>query len=198
MGRRSNTDTRRAQIVAGLMQVIASMGYEKASIQAIAQAAGLTPGLIHYHFKSKQAILLQLVQELAKRVQQRYERLCPPNASPQQRLQAFIDARLATGAGAQPEAVNAWVMVGVEAARQAEVREVYQQIIQDQITQLANLLGAALPDMPESDIKALATTLIATIEGLFQLSAAASEVMPKGFAAATVNNLVQRLCLPQK
>ena len=58
MPRPSNTDARREQIVLGLQRVMAERGYEKATVSAIAQAAGLTPGLVHYHFKNKQEMLL--------------------------------------------------------------------------------------------------------------------------------------------
>ena len=40
---------------------MADRGYERASVTAIAKAAGLTPGLVHYHFHNKKEILLALV-----------------------------------------------------------------------------------------------------------------------------------------
>ena len=61
MARSSNTEARRSEITAALLAVIARHGYEKATIQAIAAQAGLAPGLIHYHFKSKQEILVSLI-----------------------------------------------------------------------------------------------------------------------------------------
>ena len=46
--------------------MIARHGYEKATIQAIAAQAGLAPGLIHYHFKNKQEILVSLIGTMAQ------------------------------------------------------------------------------------------------------------------------------------
>ena len=50
MARPRNTEERRRQIVDGLRLVMAENGYDGASVQAVAKAAGLTAGLVHYHF----------------------------------------------------------------------------------------------------------------------------------------------------
>ena len=72
MPRPSNTQERRQQIVEALLDVMAAEGYAGASIQAIAAAAGLNPGLVHYHFKSKQQVLLHAIETLGQRVQRRF------------------------------------------------------------------------------------------------------------------------------
>ncbi len=54
---RKSTDARRAEISQALLRVMAEHGYVKATISKIAEEADVTPGLIHYHFANKQAIL---------------------------------------------------------------------------------------------------------------------------------------------
>src|SRR5688572_30254150 len=122
-----NTENRRAAIVAAMLPVIARHGYEKATIQAIAREAGMTPGLIHYHFKSKQEILVALVEAIVDYARVRYEGEGSASAGPMDRLQAYVRARLGLGAGAAPDMVAAWVMIGAEAVRQAEVRALYEK-----------------------------------------------------------------------
>src|SRR5690242_8084135 len=73
MPRPSNTEERRAQITGALMKVMARSGYDGASIADIAEAAHLTPGLVHYHFKNKQEILLAALHELVARHRERLE-----------------------------------------------------------------------------------------------------------------------------
>ncbi|HEY3497153.1 MAG TPA: helix-turn-helix domain-containing protein, partial [Polyangiaceae bacterium] len=68
MTRASNSAERRGQIVEGLLAVMAREGYEGASIQAIGRAAGLAPGLVHYHFDTKQEILVELIETLTRRL----------------------------------------------------------------------------------------------------------------------------------
>ena len=73
MAARTNTDERRAQIVEGLLTVMAASGYEGATIVAIGKAAGLSSGLVHYHFATKDEVLLALVDRLVVGVRVRYE-----------------------------------------------------------------------------------------------------------------------------
>lgn len=181
----ANTDNRRAAIVAAMLPVMARHGYEKATIQAIAREAGLTPGLIHYHFKSKQEILVSLVAAIVEFARTRYEGQSAASASPMGRLQAYVQARLGLGAGAAPDMVAAWVMIGAEAVRQPEVRVLYEQAIAQELALLTQLLSAGLAEKRRASGSAatLAAGLLALMEGAFQLSSAAANVMPAGYAA---------------
>ncbi|HEY9103552.1 TetR/AcrR family transcriptional regulator [Chitinimonas sp.] len=185
MSRKSNTEARRAEIVEAMLAVMAQQGYEKATIQAVAKQAGLAPGLIHYHFKSKQEILLALVQAIARYAQQRYQTALGEAQAPVARLQAYLNAQLGLGEGAAPQMVAAWVMIGAEAVRQAEVREVYQTVIAAELASLTQMMGDCLVEAGRSRAAApdLAAGLLALMTGAFQLSSAAQAVMPTGYAA---------------
>jgi TetR/AcrR family transcriptional repressor of bet genes len=194
MPRKPNTEQRRQQIVAGLLAAIAEHGYEKATIQTIGQKAELTPGLIHYHFKNKEEILLELVRSLAALSRQRYEGLAASATTPEDKLRAYIDAQLAKGAGANPEAVAAWVIIGAEAVRQPQVQQVYQEIVAAELALLTDLLKACLAERGKKARNAghLAASLVAFMEGAFQLASAARDVMPQGYAAAMALLLMRR------
>ena len=186
MARPSNTEHRRQEIVNGLMQAMADKGYEKASIQSIAKAAGLSPGLIHYHFKTKQEILIALIHQISEQAAQRFTLLADAAGNAPQQLDAYIDAALALGDGSNPEAVTAWVIIGAEAVRIEEVRALYQQIIRQHSQQLSELLqqvaaenGMTLNPSQTADISAF---VIASIEGSYQLATTAPAANP-GYAA---------------
>ena len=185
MARTSNTETRRAEIVAAMLSVIARLGYEKATTQAIARQAGLAPGLIHYHFENKQAILVSLVEAMAQAARSRFESVLGEATRPAERLRAYLHARLGLGDGAAPDIVAAWVMIGAEAVRQPEVRAVYRAMIADELALLTTLLRDGLAERGRDTAGApmLAAGLLAMIEGAFQLSSAAAEAMPRGYAA---------------
>src|SRR2546425_12752043 len=119
MARPPNTEQRRDQIVRGLATVMAESGYAKATVQAIGRASGLTPGLVHYHFRDKQQILLALVESLAALVRRR---LRTGGREPSEEIFSAIDALVGTKQGIDAEAVACWVVIGAEAVRQPEVR----------------------------------------------------------------------------
>ena len=170
MPRPSNAAERRAQIVGGLMRVIARKGYEGATVPAIARAARLAPGLVHYHFDSKEAILLALFERLRDVLDDRYRRrLARAGRSPRARLQAYLDAHLALDGDADPAALAAWVAVAAEAVRRPALGALYRRA------------------------PALAGLLLAALEGAFHLGVAAPGIVPPGSAAPTLRLILERM-----
>ena len=55
---------RRDQIVRAAIETIAEVGYAKASIKEIAQRAGISGGLISYHFAGKDELIQQVVADI--------------------------------------------------------------------------------------------------------------------------------------
>jgi len=194
MANRPNSEQRRAEIVNGLLLAIAEQGYAKATIQLIAQRAGLTPGLLHYHFKTKAEILVELVKTLSDQFSSRYAALATSARTPQDFLFAYVNARLAKGDGENPAVVAAWVMIGSEAVRLPEVREIYQQAIAKEFSLLKGLLKAYLASQgkPVRGVDKLAAGMVALMEGAFQIASGAPDVMPSGYAASTAIKLIQR------
>lgn len=194
MANRPNSEQRRAEIVEGLLLTIAEHGYAKATIQMIAKRVGLTPGLLHYHFKTKAEILVELVKTLVEQFNRRYTVLAQSAKTPEDFLFAYVNARLAKGDGENPAAVAAWVMVGAEAVRLPEVRQIYQHAIAEEFTLLKGLLVTYLESRGKATEGAdrLAASLVALMEGAFQIGSAAPDVMPVGYAASTAIQLVQR------
>jgi len=187
---RPTTDSRRAQIVAALLPVLARNGYGKATIVEIARQAGLAPGLIHYHFANKREILVSLVRSMVEYANTRFEQATAAAHTPLDRLRAHLDSRLALGDGANADMAAAWVMIGAEAVREPEVRTVYQEAIAAELQALTQLIADALRDAgrDESVAPRLAGALLALMEGAFQLASAAGDVMPVGYAAEAAWN----------
>jgi TetR/AcrR family transcriptional repressor of bet genes len=196
MARPSNTEERRAQIADGLLTVMAADGYERASIASIAAAAKLSPGLVHYHFKNKQDILLLAIERLRERVHERYQaRLEKAGDTPLEQLFAFVDAHVALGDDADENAVAAWVAVGAEAVIQMRVREAYARVVQDMHATLKRSIAACLRHNGRStrDAGRYAAAILAAIEGAYQLAATAPGAVPRGFAAPTFRRMLRGL-----
>jgi AcrR family transcriptional regulator len=62
---RLEADERREQILAAARRVFVSSGPSAASTAAIAEAAGVTRGLVHHYYGTKRALYLAVVEDLA-------------------------------------------------------------------------------------------------------------------------------------
>lgn len=196
MPRPSNTAERRAEIVQGLLTVMATEGYAAASIVKIGAAAGLSPGLVHYHFESKQQVLVALVDHLVGVVDGRIH--ARTGASDSARLRAFIDAHLALGEGADPRAVAAWSVIGAEAMRQPEVQAAYRDALGRSLERLVALVAPVLTANGQRAgtrrPRLVAATILAAIEGAYRIAASAPGLLPDGFAAPMVGRMAEALC----
>lgn len=200
MGRASMSEERREQIVEGLLEVMAEKGYERASVNAIAKQAGLTSGLVHYYFKTKQEILVALVDLLAQRLEARYIG-CIEQAGeePLARLDAFFDAYVGLGPGADAKAVACWVAIGAEAIRLPEVQEAYQRVLLATASRLNEHLTEALEAQGRetAQLSSLSAGLLAAVEGAYLLATAAPHLAPRGFAAPTLKQMARGLLAAQ-
>jgi TetR/AcrR family transcriptional repressor of bet genes len=193
MGRPSNREERRAQIVDGLLLAMGEAGFQGATIQAIGRAAGLAPGLVHYHFDNKLEILLELLARLAARVDERFEARADDEAEPLARLDALIDAHLALGDDADERAVAAWVAVGTEALREPAVQKAYEELVERQMARFEGLVTEALDASGRATkgARVIAAGAMSAVEGAYRLAAAAPGVMPAGYAASAVKAMVR-------
>ncbi len=189
-----NTQERRRQIALALQQVMARKGYEGATIQDIAAAAGLAPGLVHYHYKNKQQILLTLLEHLATLQSERLGALLK-GTSGLEALDAFINGHLATGKSADPEALACWIALMGEALRQPAVGEAFGQTLAKFHGLLVQILqdGTEAGDFGCSDPQGVASAIFAAIQGYFSLAATARPLIPKGSAAVSVRRMARAL-----
>ena len=59
----------RARILHAAFTVLSRQGYENSSIKEIAEEAGVAQGLVHYHFKSKQQLVLAVLAEVCREME---------------------------------------------------------------------------------------------------------------------------------
>lgn len=201
MPRPSNTEERRAQITRALTTVMAKQGYDGASVADVARTAGLTPGLVHYHFKNKEEILLAALAALIARHDQRLEqRLAQAAGDPIGEVAAFIDFHLGLGADADPEALSCWILISGEALRNGKVRAKFERGLEGVVDRLARILARGVAERAFScaSVPAAASALVATIHGYFVLAATARKIIPKGSAATTTRQMAAGLLAPRR
>ncbi|HKP75500.1 MAG TPA: helix-turn-helix domain-containing protein, partial [Longimicrobiaceae bacterium] len=65
-GRRAGEEERERQILDAAASLAMRTGLDRLTVRAIAARAGLSNGLVHFHFENKDALLLALLDELLK------------------------------------------------------------------------------------------------------------------------------------
>lgn len=139
MGRKSLKEKRRAEIVRGFSRVLASHGYAGATVQAVALEAGLSPGLLHHYFSSKEEMLHELFSHLVKGFRDRL--LKDPSVSG---LEGYLRAALEVGEGSDPQAAKCWVGLFAEAMRDPPLMAKIRRYLEAEIAFLCEASGRKL------------------------------------------------------
>ena len=85
---------RRAQIVDCAIDTIAEVGFAKASVDQIAKRAGVSKGVITYHFPSKEGIVDAIVETVVAAGRAHMEPRIMAETSAAGRLRAYIESNL--------------------------------------------------------------------------------------------------------
>jgi AcrR family transcriptional regulator len=85
---------RREQLIAAAARVIGEKGYERASLHEICAAAGILPGSLYYHFKSKEDLFIQVHAEGFRQLNETVDRAIAAESAPWRRLEAACAAHL--------------------------------------------------------------------------------------------------------
>jgi AcrR family transcriptional regulator len=110
---------RRAQIVAAAIEVIAEVGYAKASFSRIARHAGLSStGMISYHFAGKDDLLAACVAEIEQVTGAFMQPRIDAGVGHVGQLRAYVEANVAL-VGEHPAAVRALIDVVRSGAAQS-------------------------------------------------------------------------------
>lgn len=86
---------RRRQILDVALEVFARKGYHDASMNDVAEAAGVTKPVLYQHFGSKRALYLELLRELGERLRHAVGRATASAAGPRQQVEAGFEAYFA-------------------------------------------------------------------------------------------------------
>lgn len=178
MGRKSNTDLRRQQIIDALLRELSVVGYARASTKSIATRAGLAPGLVHYHFRTKEEILLALVDGLIAEADRRFATVLTARVGALEKIKAFASSRVGLGPTADSHQVKAWVNILAEAMGQPKVRNRVSKWLSADHAQLLDLFKEAGSKAPAEH----AATLLAMILGSFSLYSIRVRGVPQGYS----------------
>jgi len=140
MGRPSNREERRRDILGAFARVLAEQGYSGATIAAIAAEAGVAPGLVHHHFDDKAELLGALLQDLVSGFRRRVHRY----ESDGDKLLAYVDGALKLDEHADLVAARCWVGVFAEAVRDPALFAQMRRLIDAEIGTIEERSGGRL------------------------------------------------------
>lgn len=91
---RVHSEERREQVIDAAIRVFYSKGYRAATIQDIANELGFTGAALYYYVKSKQDLLVEVIQEPSRRLIAMTERVAAENVRPIEKLRMIIGEHL--------------------------------------------------------------------------------------------------------
>ena len=177
MGRPSLRRERRAELTAAFARVVARQGYAGATIAAIAEEAGVAPGLVHHHFRDKADLLDSLLDALITRFRWR----TGVKEVGSDALSAWLAAALELDETADLVEARCWVGVLAEAIRSPALAEKVRRIVDGEIEAIRRRAGGRMS--PQEAGATLAFVLGSLVLGAFAPKRVA------GFAAPAARTL---------
>lgn len=120
--RTMSREARRAQIIEATIRTLATRGLARTTLTEVARMAGLSHGLVLFHFQTKEGLLAETLSALAEEYRQNWQAaLEAAGPSPAQQLAALIEADFSP-AICTPDRLAAWCAFWGE----AQSRPMYQ------------------------------------------------------------------------
>lgn len=181
MGRPSKREERRKEILEAFAQVLANHGYAGATIAAIAEEAGVAPGLIHHHFKGKDELLTCLLDQLVVDFRER------TRAEEGEGLPAYADAALRLRGTAGIDGARCWVGLFAEAVRDPTLFRKMRRVLDTEVSLIQARSGGTLSAQQSSGV--MAFIVGALVFGAF------APTKTRGFAAPCLHEILGAFAL---
>lgn len=166
--RKASRESRRIQLIEATIRVLAREGYARTTLTRVAAEAGLSHGLVNFHFESKERLLSESLVYLAEEYRRNWERaLEAAPDTPPHRLNALLLADFEP-AVCTPDRLSAWCSFWGE----AQSRPLYQEHCSSNDAHYIRVLEGVCGDLMraggyDGDPTKVARVLRVTIEGVW-------------------------------
>ncbi len=175
--KRQTVEKRRDDLIAATLELVAENGVQGATVRAIADRAGVTPGLIRHYFVSKEVLTRTAYEVLMQQmISASSAVLSTAPDDPIARLAAFVVASISPPV-VDPIAVGLWASFLHDVRRDKDFRDAhassyiaFRDVLQDLISKLPNRTDARV-------LRQEAIACNAVIDGLWL----EGSVYPEGF-----------------
>ena len=101
-------EERRVQLFEATLAAIAECGFSRTTLTEVARRAGLSHGLVLFHFETKEKLLVETLDYLSEEYRKNWQAtLDGSGPAPEQKLAALINADFSPQV-CQPSRINAW------------------------------------------------------------------------------------------
>ena len=128
MARKKMTDERKRQIFIGLFHTVVKKGFSHCTITEIAEAANVSRGILHYYFKNKQEMLLELMRVLGETHYEGLQRMIAETDDPREKLKGVVRFQYLDESKPFHDTAGVWVEFWGQAPHDREVREAVSAI----------------------------------------------------------------------
>ena len=134
MGRKSLRDERRQQIMDAFTLVLADHGYAGSTMLAIAEKAGLSPGLLHHYYSDKSEMLNELLNDLLKGFRLRIKGIQKTSS-----LENYLEAALGLNERSDTIRAKCWVAILAEAIREPTLLASIKRYLDKEIVEISRM-----------------------------------------------------------
>lgn len=165
---RESEERRRETLIAATLELVAEGGVAMATVRAIAERAGVTPGLIRHYFATKEALTRAAYRHLMERMTEENLSVLDEQAgqSAEARLAAFVAASLRAPVVA-PERLGRWAAFIQMVRQDPAIREIHELTYLHYRDRLESLLAELPGPRPPADLRRLAIACNGVIDGLW-------------------------------
>lgn len=167
-GRKASREYRREQLIEATISAVANRGLSQTTLSDVAKVAGVSHGLVNFHFQTKERLLAETISFLSKEHRETWQSaLNAAPASPAHRLNALILAEF-DDRHLSPDKLSAWSAFWGE----SQSRPLYlEQCGENDRTYIAAFEAACRDLIAEGgydiDFRLAARVLRLTIEGVW-------------------------------
>lgn len=183
--RRETEETRREALIEAALDLVASGGPQAATVRAIADRAGVTPGLIRHYFASKEELTRAAYRRLMQILtEDSAEALRDAAPTPTARLAAFVTASLRPPV-VDPLRLGLWASFLNSLRSDPAMREIHEQGYRAYRDLLQGLIAALPREASAEQCRRDAIACNAVIDGLWLEGSA----LPQGFATGELEEI---------
>lgn len=180
----------REHLVGVSMQLFSTKGYQNTSISMIAQEAGVAKGALYHYFKSKEELLVAVIEKGLADIEKVFNEAVKEGTPPKEQLKALVYKTFES----MQQDREFWALYSsllTQMHTSDTMQKIFEPLVQGMFTALINLFKAC--EIPDAELRAYSFGAMLDGVGLHYL------FLKKDYPINTISNyIVEHLLFPSK